>query len=90
MRRVDELRSAYRENLQRKDALTLRDIIELYYDWERCPRLVRLRADGRKITSSMPGPIRCTCVSTWAILTDPEKSDSLGCRRGIRGGALRC
>lgn len=50
MRRAEELRAAYRQSVRAERDPTLGDIIEPYYDYNRCPHIQRLLTDGRGLT----------------------------------------
>lgn len=50
IKRIDQLRSEYRESRERRTDPTLWDIVEPYYTEDRCPHLMRLRVDGREVT----------------------------------------
>jgi len=49
-KRIDELREQFRESLRKRTEPTLWEIIEPYYDYDRCPHIERLLTDGREIS----------------------------------------
>jgi len=50
MRRAGELREQYRQSVRAERDPTLGDIVEPYYDYNRCPHIQRLLTDGRSFS----------------------------------------